>query len=260
MVTTSPDGKSLVKNCSGLLVIEYESPEGSGEETEKRSEHQALRAEYLEAKESCKAVVAPNEFYADLWSLGLEYGPAFANLCDIRNRDQQSMGAVKIPDVLSKGSEGYDRPHIIHPGTLDAVFHLAFAAVMGGDERPPTAMVPKSIDEVVISNAVPFLPGTRIPGYSNAGKHGLKELKADIVVLDDRESAPVIEIAGFLCAEIASTSSSDTSKNSAKSISSKLTWRPAIDLLSAGELSEALGKPEGVAKLSEYFFTQVPAP
>ena len=252
MVTTSPDGKTLVKNCFGLLLIEYEPADGSEANREKNLELQALRSQYLEAKDSCQNRLDPTNFYTDLASMGLQYGPAFANVCDIRNRNGQSRALVQIPDVPSGSDEGNQRPHIIHPGTLDAVFHLAFAAVKGSKDKPFTAMVPKSIDEVTISPEVPFTPRTKLPGFANACRHGLRELKADIVMLDDKEGIPMINIEGFLCAEVAgATSNTTTTESSVGSIASKLTWKPAVALLSHKELGEALERPKGLKKLVE---------
>jgi len=254
VVTSSPDGKGLVKNCSGLLIVEYEHEEGSSSSQERNLELQALKSQYLEARDSCKTRLDTTEFYADLTSMGLEYGPTFANMTDSRIRNGQSWGVVEIPDVLSRTLEGCDRPHIIHPGTLDAIFHLAFAAVKGGKDNPSTAMVPKSIDEVIISANVPFAAGVKLPGFSNSARHGFKDLKADIVMLDDNENLPIVEINGFLCTEVSGASSSNATENSAKSITSKLIWRPAIDLLSSEELRGALGKFTGLEKLTEVSF------
>lgn len=248
-VTSSPDGKALVKNCSGLLLVEYEPAPGSEGSQERTLELQALTSQYVEVKASCNSRIDCIEFYSDLSAIGLQYGPAFANVREARNRDGQSYGLVEIPDVPAWTPEGCEKPHVIHPGTLDAIFHLAFAAVMG--ENALTAMVPKSIDEVVISAHVPWTPGLKLPGIATSAKHGFRELKADILMLDDNEHLPAVDIRGFLCAEVAGGSASNT-QPAAKSITSKLVWRPAVDLLTAEELQRALGPHRGTAKVAEY--------
>ena len=248
-ITSSPDGKALVKNCSGLLLIEYESAPGSEASQERMMELQALRSQYTEAKSSCNRRIDCTEFYSDLSAIGLQYGPTFANVREARNRDGQSYGLVEIPDVPAWIPEGSERPHVIHPGTLDAIFHLAFAAVMGENALP--AMVPKSIDEVIISADAPWTPGVKLPGIATSAKHGFRELKADILMLDDNEHLPAIDIRGFLCAEVAGGSASNT-QAAAKSITSKLVWRPAVDLLTPEELQRALGPYRGTETVAEY--------
>ncbi len=136
-------------------------------------------------------------------SWGLKYGPAFTNVCEVRNdRVGQSVGTVRMPDIPYQISEGAVRPHVVHPGTLDAVFHLAFAAVKDGKYDVSTAMVPKSIDSITILANAPWQPGNRMPGFCHAGKHGMRELVADVVMLDDETQLPTIMIQGFLCTEV----------------------------------------------------------
>jgi zearalenone synthase (highly reducing iterative type I polyketide synthase) len=236
MVSSSADGANLQKNCSGLLIIEYESEAGSETRREKDLEDIESKRLCLEATQQCVTHVSPAKFYADIAALGLIYGPAFANLTQIQSKDKQAFGAVQIPDIPIQVNERIqDRPHIIHPGTLDAIFHLAFAAAKGGKDQLHSAMVPRSIDEVVISANISYKPGTRLTGFSNAAKHGFKELQANIVMLDEQKNFPVVRIAGFCCNEVGGGNSASAEQTAAKNICSKLTWKPAIELLSAEE-------------------------
>ncbi|KAG8527705.1 Type I Iterative PKS [Bacidia gigantensis] len=248
-VTSSPDGKTLVKNCSGLLIVEHEPAPGSEAGQEKALKLRSLTDHYVEAKASCTSQIDSEEFYNDLDTIGLQYGPTFANVREVRNGNGKSYGVVEIPDVPASIPEGCDRPHLIHPGTLDAIFHLAFAAIMGDD--PLTAMVPKSIDEVIVSAYIPWAPGVKLPGFATSAKHGFRELKSDITMLDDNEHLPAVNIRGFLCAEVAGGSAGNT-QALPKSITSELVWRPAIDLLPADELQRALAPYKGTQKVAEY--------
>jgi acyl transferase domain-containing protein len=248
-VTSSPDGKALVKNCSGLLLVEYEPAQGSEASQERTLELEAQVSQYSEAKAACSVSADCTEFYNDLNSAGLQYGPTFTNVREIRHSNGQCYGVVEIPDIPATIPEGADRPHVIHPGTLDAIFHLAFAATMGEDAL--TAMVPKSIDEVIISAHVPWVPGVKLPGYATSAKHGFRELNSDIVMLDDNEHLPAVNIRGFLCSKVAGDSAGDA-QAAAKSITSKLVWKPAVDLLTTGELEKALASFSGKQQLAEY--------
>ncbi|KAI2634221.1 putative polyketide synthase [Hypomontagnella submonticulosa] len=236
-VSSSPDGNNLTRNCVGLILVEYDYSDKPAIAYELELENEATRSHYQEAASQCKVPQTCEKFYQELEAIGLGYGPSFTNVTELRTRAGQSYGAVSIPDI---GLDTPDRPHVIHPGTLDAVFHLAFAAVNGGGNKLAVPMVPKSIDEVVVAADIPFAAGQRLKGFSNAAKHGFKELKADLVMLDEQETRPVLSISGFCCAEIAGASASETAAVS-KKICSKLVWRPAANMLSADELKTALG-------------------
>jgi len=242
IVSSSGDGANLQKNCSGLLIIDYEPESSFPIIQEKDMEDAQSKAKYNDAAMQCDIIVNSDKFYADLKAIGLNYGPTFANLAMIRRRDGQACGVVEIPNIPTTVTDKHHgRPHIIHPGTLDAIFHLAFAA-LGGQKQPKSAMVPKSIDEVIVSTNISYESGSRLTGYSNSEKRGYTELRADIMMLDEHKNAPVIRISGFCCNEIGG---GNTGQIEAKKICSKLTWRPAMELISLNEqrsIIENLGK------------------
>jgi acyl transferase domain-containing protein len=244
-VSTCPEGEDPRRNCSGLLVIEYESAENSSMSTERALEEQACKNQYYEASTTCRTLEDKTEFYKELESIGLVYGPTFRNLSEIRSSEQGlSCCAVDVVDTGSTPvSRRPDRPHIIHPTVLDAMFHAAFAALKGRQGTLSEAMVPKFIEEVVIAADIGFQTGTRFRGYSTSAKHGFRELVSNIHMLDDSLSKQVVAIKGFNCAEVSSSMSGASDEETAmneKKICSKLVWKPAVELLSAEQQKEVI--------------------
>lgn len=248
-ITSSPDGQSLVTNCNGLLLVEYEQPPGSDAERERELYDEAIVAQYQKAKILCRNHVDTAEMYKSLETIGLEYGPAFSNVRQAYNSSGQSFGGVEIPDLQSRVMNGCERPHIIHPGTLDAVFHLAFAALMNNTIL--TAMVPKFIAEVTVSTDIPWLPGSNLPGFAQSQRHGLRDVTAGVIMLDHLENSPLVNIQGLELTEVVGSSSNNTSPGASRSIASKLMWRPAIDLLTSTQLLAQLEPFRGTETLVE---------
>ena len=241
VVTTSPDAETLQRNCSGLLVIDYEQAKNSSMSLERCLEADELQLQYLEAASLCKQHIAPEEFYQNLVKIGLKYGPVFKNMKEIRNGEGKSFCAVDVPETGVKHADGSThRPHIIHPGTLDAMFHSAFAAIQGVEDDMKQAMVPRAIEEVYVSADIPYQPENRMSGFSNAEKYGFKGLKADITMFAADTTRPVVKIVGFTCMEIGSSSSASDDNVESKSLCSKLTWKPAIQLLAAEEVERVI--------------------
>ncbi|KAI1307850.1 putative polyketide synthase [Xylaria venustula] len=235
-ISSSVDGKSLTKNCHGLILIEYDPVDRPDMIRELELLKTSLLSQYESAAKLCKIPQQCDKFYTELETLGLNYGDAFTNVVELRSRAGQSIGAVDVPDI---GLDTAERSHVVHPATLDAVFHLAFAAVNGGSDKLSKPMVPKSIDEVVVAFEIPHAAGHRLKGFSNARRHGFKELKADIVMMNENVTDPVLSICGFCCAEVAGGDGLDTSFVS-RDLVSQLVWKPAVDLLSLEELQTVL--------------------
>ena len=239
-VSSSVSGQDLRQNCFGLMLIEYQSAEDTGLGFERDMEDQAYKHQYSEAEKLCLTSEDPKDFYRDLASLGLNYGSTFQNIAQIRKGNGQSCCAVDISDPgFLEMSGQIDRPHVIHPTNLDAMFHAVFAAFRGHLKE---AMVPKSIDELTISADIPFKIGTRFKGFSNAAKHGFRELMADLVMLDEHSDRPAVTVKGFCCAAISGTSGTadDEIEPMTRKLFSKLVWKPAMELLSSDAKRELI--------------------
>lgn len=91
----------------------------------------------------------------------------------------------------------FEFPHIIHPATLDAIFHLMVVAVSDGGSWKEAA-VPYRLERMFIANDLPQGAGALFSGYSyrrNQNKNG--QLSADLVVSDESWEHPKIIVDGL---------------------------------------------------------------
>ena len=234
-VSSAVSGQSLRQNCHGLLLIEYKAPEDSGMSIERDLEDQTAQAQYRKIESLCPTQENTKDFYTELASVGLNYGPTFQNISKIHRGRGKSRCDVNVSEHAFPAVSGNAvRPHIMHPTTLDAMFHAVFAAYKDQKGRLKEAMVPTSIDEMVISADAPFEVGSRFKGFSNASKHGFRELMADLVMLDQSSSRPAVTLKGFCLAAISGSAgaSDEEIEPTTKKLFSKMVWKPALELLS----------------------------
>ena len=234
-VSSCLNGQTLRQNCHGLLLIEYNSAEASGKSIERKLEDQRAQAEYGKAESLCPARDNIKDFYTELASVGLNYGSTFQNISKIRRGRGKSCCDVNVSEHAFPAVTGEaERPHIIHPTTLDAMFHAIFAAYKDQKGRLKEAMVPTSIDEMFISADAPFEVGSRFKGFSNASKHGFRELMADLVMLDESSNRPAVSVKGFRLAAISGSAgaSDEDMEPTTRKLFSKMVWKPALELLS----------------------------
>lgn len=246
VISSSPDGKAFERNCLGLVLVEYA-------DSHDLLEGESMRLRIDEIASKCRAPLAPKAFYENLDSLGLSYGPAFANLSTIRVQPGQSAAVVDVPDVGLEDVQrtGGQRPHVIHPALLDAVFHTIFAAAQGsGDLR--TAMIPKTIESVFVSMDAPYRASEQLRGVCEARPQGFKEYIADITMEDPKTKLPVLQIQGLCCAKVAGDTQADDA-TTANSLCTKMVWRPHIDLLDESGLAKLgfMAKGSALSKLSD---------
>lgn len=237
-VSTCPHGKGeLERNCTGLLMLEFESEDMSAPATDSDAgRHNASMAAYQKALQSCTTTLKPESFYRELDAAGLNYGPSFRCLTAIQTSTSgQSCCDVDVPKVKGSGEV------VIHPATLDAIFHMAFAALRGSQGHLSQAMVPKTIEEIAIAAATPSDAGARLSGFSGATRDGFNEVVSNIVVTAPA-GHPVLRVSGFRCSEIGGQgqpSSASGPGAAVRSICSKLVWKPAFRFLRGLEEEKA---------------------
>lgn len=248
-VNSATEAQELRQNCSGLLLLEYEAVAGSSAAAETEYESRLAAQRWREADDSCTLAISGSDFYKKLASHGLDYGPAFAKVNHVRVGRQTSSCrlAVEHPGPAANTSDNR-RPHLIHPTTLDAILHLAFAALQGEQGELRGAMVPTKIDEIVICSSIPFGKGAPLKGFSTINKRSTREAVAAILMLDEKGTEPVVRIDGLHLADVSSDGPTASTDSASRKICSAVTWRPVADLLSSHELRTVLGP--GYAPLS----------
>ncbi|KAL3471493.1 hypothetical protein BJX99DRAFT_250425 [Aspergillus californicus] len=230
-ISTCAPGQEVRQNCSGLLLIEYGSDEGSSMNIESEIAAIAATERYADIQSSCVAQEEPAKFYEDLAALGLNYGPTFSLMTEIRLGKGISCCTV---DVARHGStfvppKSMTRPYIIHPTTLDAMFHAVFAALKGPGGVLKGAMVPKAIEEITIAADIAIEEKSRFRGFATASKHGFREIMSDAV-----------SITGFCCADVAGAVDVADAGEDSINLCTKNTWLPAVELLSLLQLKDVV--------------------
>lgn len=242
-VSTCVSGQGLQQNCSGLLLIEYNSEEGTSMSFENKMDDQASREQYSRVGKLCHISEDPKDFYQDLAASGLNYGPALRNVSQVFRSSGKSRCSVDVPDHGFVATTEQDhRTHIIHPATLDAIFHLVFAAHKDDNGRLKEGVIPNSIGEMTISATTPSVVGARLVGSCAARQHGARGVMAEIVMLDEGLSRPVVTMNEFQWEAFSGLSDpmDEEIEPAARKIFSKLIWKPAIELLSSNQQLEIL--------------------
>ena len=219
-ISSSIGSGPLRKNCSGFVRTADES-------TNPNPDTAVLQFSRLDA--SSKTKIPKQEFYTSLAGLGLEYGEDFAKLDNIEYSPGHSFATLNVAMPASHDNlESGDRPHIIHPATLDAGFHLAFAAMLNDTSGLKTAMVPTRINELVLSTTIAVERDSTLFAYAHVTQRDQQEPLVDISVLDDQMGELQLEINGLSLTEVPKLEYKNTGNEEAERtpLCYELKWRP----------------------------------
>ncbi|EKG10393.1 Beta-ketoacyl synthase [Macrophomina phaseolina MS6] len=182
-------------------------------------------------------------FYDQLQAIGTEYGPTFRNVVEAAATPEkhQGWGTIAIPDTRSTMPHEYETPHLIHPATLDAIFHLIFVA-MGQGEPLTESAIPTSIESMFVSASQPSGVGSKFLGFASASSLSARDTRGDMVVSDVSWTSPKIVVKGMVVTEVSSGASGTNQAlpATAPKRAARLTWKEDVDTLSGVQASTLL--------------------
>jgi acyl transferase domain-containing protein/NADPH:quinone reductase-like Zn-dependent oxidoreductase/NADP-dependent 3-hydroxy acid dehydrogenase YdfG len=238
-VYSMTNGSSWAKHCAGTIALVYEEV-SQVEEISVDAQWQRQLGLYkaLLSKPGHSPANNVDEFYQNLDTIGMQYGPAFRNVVSLKAvpSENASYGSVAVPDTKSTMPKHHESPHVIHPATLDSIFHLVIASL--DTDRPKQAAVPYSIDEIYIARDQPKGSGALYSGYGRMLSQSGHEINTELFVSDEKWTKPKITVKNFALRQVTSGDGSEAA-GTALSTSIKscvgITWVPDLSFLTSNE-------------------------
>ncbi|KAJ5103216.1 hypothetical protein N7532_003745 [Penicillium argentinense] len=151
-----------------------------------------------------------DNLYQRLKNVGLEYGPCFTNLARAQSTATgECFAEISIPDTASMMPMKFQHPHLIHPCTLDSIFHTAFVALPDGMIVEKGPIIPVSLEYMRLSHQMTSSPGDILSVCTEIWPTSNGDVVASIAVAEDDARYcslnPKISINGLRCTRLAVT-------------------------------------------------------
>lgn len=224
-----------IKHSYGSFTILYKE-QAVGDTTD-LAEHEwetFVHNAYEKIHHTPSKAVDVKKLYKSLYSVGMEYGPSFQNVTTLfASPDNNTCrGTVAIPDTKSIMPFGFEYPHLIHPATLDAIFHLAVVAVGGGPSLTEAA-VPFMVERLFVSANVPQDVGSVFHGYSEKVVRKDQQPSADLFVADEAWREPMVIAQGLIMKQVTSGASGlSSSTQVVDKRTAEIVWKLDIEWIS----------------------------
>ncbi|KAH0382185.1 polyketide synthase, partial [Aureobasidium melanogenum] len=164
--------------------------------------------------------------YQEMDKMGNTYGPAFVSL-DYETFSPDSLQAeasFQVLDIQSMMPAKHQRPHIIHPSTLDIVFHTALPLV--SRRLGPGSKMPTKISEMLVSvDSALHVPGSLLQVSDSITSSHFRTAITDISAAASNRS--VLTIAGMEFRSLGARD--DENLTDLREICYELDMQPAID-------------------------------
>ena len=180
--------------------------------------------------------IDPEDMWASLRKLGLNHGPSFQNTKSIV-QDGSTKNGVRL-GVTTIGVADYDTQvqtkHVLHPTTLDSVIVSAYAALPSAGANDDAGKVPRSIQKLWVSAAMPTTAGHVFTCNARLGHVSTQSIQADIAVIDGLGAGQaVLEVEGLVCQSLGrsvAAADQEQQKPWTKELATKIEWAPDLQL------------------------------
>lgn len=166
-------------------------------------------------------------FYNTLKSLGLEYGPSFAGLENIRSNARGNLAIGETSLAPTQGLMLDESRYFLHPATIDNCLQLAFGAI-GADDMSlvKQGYVPVFAEKIVLSTPPSVHNSTQATAVTRALVTGLRSVRAEST-LHDGNGSQLLDIQNLRLLSIGA----QMLKHSDREPYYRVEWRPDINHL-----------------------------
>lgn len=151
----------------------------------------------------------PSDVYSDMRATGINHGPIFRNMTEIRTRSRESMTDMKIADTTALMPYNLESSYVVHPTTLDTTFQSAYGAYIATPEsggKLLVPLVPRSIGSLTVDPALPKDAGHMLKAFCSVIRASSQGCTSNISLYDAAESAtstnPLLSLDGFVVESI----------------------------------------------------------
>ena len=214
------------ENCKGSIMVEFSSAADGFESLCEGSQTAlALRERERGLKGQSQHGFSSSDFYQKLRSNGNDYGPSFALLGDLRVNDLQVSGTLRVPDIAACMPANFMQPHVIHPATLDAIFHINLPLFL--ENCSPGSVMPLAIEEITIPADLPATPAEKFQVTSELVPEGPRSARTHVIAFPMGEgqdsNLPLVISNGELCS-VGEVQKTDSPSYGDRNITYQLEW------------------------------------
>ena len=229
IISTINDG-IWAKNSQGIIQVEYQGDVNEVDDGFEDNFHMERSLELFQERQlNCTCHIESEAIYDHLGKMGLEFGPAFHTLSNVKCNEGEMTGEIKTFECEANSNTNDTQPHLIHPTTLDGFFQLVLIGMTRGTQDLMPATVPTRIDNLWLApsglchSEAKFLRAT--------SKHltkGQRQDESSFLAMDDHHAVQVsVDILEFTRID---SQQADSSNKPQRRLCYNMDWKPDIEL------------------------------
>lgn len=233
-------GDDWVEHCTGYISIEYDTKptiidNGREASYEAKRWSDLLQSTYYQ----CQSPMEIDSLYDTMATTGLKFGPFFRNIGDVKgsgNGRGEIAATITIPDIAKVMPKQHLHPHLIHPSTMDSMFHHSLLSLLDllGKNSLDHAVVPTFVKEIWLSSAIQSTPNTKFKGYGRSTMIAYEKYESDILVWNESGEEGLVSIQGLRTTPLESNAANEVQK---RELCHTVVWPVDVNFLTEASFS-----------------------
>ncbi|PWY82065.1 putative polyketide synthase [Aspergillus heteromorphus CBS 117.55] len=241
------EGDAWVECCFGVVRAVYardtaaEGVDGGRGETARM---ETYRATASDMDLSCTTQMDVSRFYTNIGARGgVEFGPCFrrmrSGVLDAQGRVRATISTFPWPE------DQFPQPHVIHPVTLDAAFHSAYACFSRGGETVTQTRIPTFLRRLYVRATGMAFPRTEVfDAYLHALAEDRRRCEVSGFVMDEGRAEVMLEYEDLRMTTVAAEEEEEEGEGEGqgtvgegdKQLTYHVEYRPEPELMTADEI------------------------
>lgn len=232
-------------HCRGFVRVEHQQPLDEVElDREDRLVLTTQREKLKCRKARCTKDIDVKDLYAILKANGNEYRSNFSILQDLRTSGSEAVGSIRIPDIAECMPSKFMRPHLIHPATLDSLFHINIPLFHECCSLGPA--IPVSIEEVVVSAQIAQKPGTELILTTKLSPEDSRSARVNVMAFQyngDLNTESMISMTNIELRGVGEIQKALGSRSTTPNMIHRHVWDVDVEALRAEDIQLSKGNP-----------------
>ncbi|TGO59558.1 hypothetical protein BCON_0043g00160 [Botryotinia convoluta] len=228
-------GSEWVEHCHCSIRIDVQQQDGV-----KLQHTSDYHQELLSIGDACTEKANIKQFYDVVRENGMNYGPAFQTLDDVRF----NQSGAAVANIRAFRSTPYDESnnlhydaYTVHPSILDGLFQLVFPALNNGGTQELPAMVPSYIRKFLIYSNEAFGCSSSLLASTSSKFNGYRGTESTVIAISPTTGSLFSVMEGYQTTFV-SASQATPWLQTERPLLSHLEWRPDITCLSSEQIAK----------------------
>ncbi|TGO19730.1 hypothetical protein BPAE_0335g00010 [Botrytis paeoniae] len=221
------------ETCHGSIQIEYDEAKNEVKNQEDPLCTRRLTWEMQTLKETSATFtekIGAQRVYEHFEACGLQYGPAFRRLQELRFNDKQEATAkVDLFQWIATENANHFQPHVVHPTSLDSMAQLLYFVVSNGTRDMTPTAVPTRVDKIWVSNSgLSCLDSRSVDATGSAAYKGFRQIAGSMFASDPVTGKILVSIENMEFTTLVAQNDISNLNKDEKNLYFNFKWLPSL--------------------------------